>query len=432
MMGMQQGNGWHDFPFRLLIVKNNTSDPLFYQLLDGNVLERLSKNTIAALILRYWQTCPATAPYRLMPADAKVALDFFSSFATSFDELIEPVLFKSDIGYCFRRLSFDPKHGQTPTFDELMSRTSNARALKAWIGSLFDAGSERQQYVWIFGDGMNGKSSLAKFLQNIFGPGATSAQPPGRDVRFWTAQFLGKRLAIMPDCSDFTFINSGLFKSHTGGDHIPVEEKGQGTYCIEPTWKFLILSNQKPSIEDEASAVRRAIYCKMSPITTKRLADTTYQALLNSEAPAFIAQCIDCYKELAPGKGAVETDAAITKELTDATEERWAFIANRHLCIYEEGTLDQTAYNEMPFVTRHYMRGIQKSENLSASQYQQFLNYLERRHGIRVHDVKVGGQGRHVYIKCASRGGEHYADSVANGQSDGPATGAATVHKIRT
>lgn len=417
MMGKDQGDGWREFPHRLVVRKDEISDSLYYVMKDGNVLDRISGKSVVRAILKYWQTCPATVGYRLMPTDAKTTLDFFESFATSFEDPVEPVLFLSDIGYCYRRLPFDPKPGQTPTFDELMSRTSNALALKAWIGSLFDGESERQQYVWVYGDGMNGKGSLAKFLHNVFGKGAAAAHPPkGNDSRFWTAQFLGKRLAVMPDCNDFTFINSGMFKSHTGGDHIPVEEKGQGIYCVEPTWKFLILSNKKPSIDDEASAVRRAIYCKMTPIKNKRLADRIYQALLNSEAPAFIAQCIECYKQLAPGGGAIETDAAITKEITDATEEKWAFIANRHLCTYEEGTLDALPYKETPHVTRHYMRSIQKSANLSDGQYQDFLNFLERKHQIRIHNVKFGVGSKDVYINCSTRGGAHYADD-SNGSA---------------
>lgn len=430
MLGKNYGDkGWRPFPHQILIRRHQTEDPIFFELRKENVIVRISTRLIHATILSYWQQCPATVTKRLTINDARSTLDFFEALAPPFDEVIDPVLFASDIGYCFRRLPFDPVPGMTPTFDELLSRTSNARALMAWIGSLFDTKSERQQYLWIYGDGMNGKSSLAKFLQNIFADGAVSAQPPGRGGdRFWAAQFIGKRLVVLPDCNDYTFVNSGQFKSHTGGDKIPIEEKNKGIYCIDPTWKFLILSNQKPSIEGEASAVRRAIYCEMAPITKKRLTDGSYQFLLTREAPAIIAKCLEVYREMAPDGGAIETDAEITQELIDAAEERWAFIANRHLLFYEEATLSGVSYSEMPCVTRHHMRAIQKIENLSVGQYQSFLNYIHRKHGVRVHLVKVDGTPRRVYIKCQSRGGTHYADELSNGAPTSQATQKTTVH----
>lgn len=409
---------WRPFPGRYIAMVHQTSDPIYFQLKEGNILSRVSSKYLGGIIMKYWQTTPATCGQRLLAGDADQVVKFFGHLSEPFTDPISPVLFKSEFGYCFRRLPFDPKEGPTPTFDEMMSRTSNVPALKAWIGSLFDPDSERQQYCWIYGDGMNGKSSLAKFLQNIFEDSATSAQPPARfGDRFWSSQFLGKRLAVLPDCNDYTFVNSGLFKSHTGDDFIPIEEKNRGVYCVMPTWKFLILSNAKPSIEGEASAVRRAIYCEMQPIVTKRVADRSYQARLAAEASAFIYQCIEAYKTMAPDGGSIETDAQITQELTDAAEERWAFIANRHLTLYDESFNDKP-YNEMPHVTRHYMRSIQKVEGLGAGQYQTFLNYLARKHGIKPHPVKHGEATRVVYIRCDTRGGVHYADDTRNGKPE--------------
>lgn len=418
MMGRDYGEeGWTAFPAKIIIQKHFTADPLYYELIDGNILRRISPRTIAAYVFRYWQLCPATVTQRLTHEHAKSVIDALYSFSQSFDEPISPVLFKSDFGYCFHRLPFDPKSSLTPTFDEMMSRTSNAKALMAWIGSLFDEKSEKQQYLWVFGSGMNGKSSLANFLHELFKDSATATQPPRPGDKFWSSQFLGRRLAIFPDCNDYTFINSGLFKSLTGEDGIRIEEKGLGAYSVKLDTKFLILSNQKPSIEGEASAVRRSIYCEMVPIKKKRMPAASYLNLLRSEASAFIAQCLDCYKSLAPDGGSIETDAEITNELVMAAEERWAFIANRHLLTHEEGTLDHLNYNEMPYVTRHYMRSIQKMENLSTGQYQSFLNYLTRTHGIIVHKVKTKVTGSiYVYIKCAPRGACHYADVVENGR----------------
>jgi len=48
---------------------------------------------------------------------------------------------------------------------------------------------------------------------------------------------------------------------------------------------------------------------------------------------------MELYRLIAPDGGAIETDAEITAELVAAAEERWAFIANRHLLLYRKAAL---------------------------------------------------------------------------------------------
>lgn len=406
-------NGWRDFPYQLVVQKSELGDPLYYKLLEGNILRRITTKNIILDVSKFWRSCPATIKRGMTADNAAAAVHSFSAIASSFDEPISPVMFKTEIGYCFHRLDFDAAGGSTPAFDEMMGRTTNAQAMMAWIGSLFDHGSEKQQYLWIYGEGMNGKSSLANFLHEIFNGAATSTQPPNKyGDKFWASQFIGKRLVIFPDCDDFTFINSGMFKSLTGDDVVRIEEKGIGAYSTRLQAKFLSLSNAKPSVDGEASAVRRAIYCEMGPIKNKRMSALAYQRLLRQEAPAFLHKCMEMYKLLAPDGGSIETDAGITAELVRAAEERWAYVANRHLTLYPADSALTKKYKDMPFVMPHYMREIQKQEKLSARDYQSFLNYLNRNHGIFCRGVKTDSGTRYVYLNCDTRGGTNETDKV--------------------
>ena len=112
-----------------------------------------------------------------------------------------------------------------PIFGELMRRVTNAPALMEWIGSLFDPEADRQQYVWIYGQGQNGKGALMRFLAKVLGHSYRSMQPPNGSDSHWTSALLGARLVAFPDCNAYGFPATGLFKSLTGGDSVMISSR---------------------------------------------------------------------------------------------------------------------------------------------------------------------------------------------------------------
>ena len=164
----------------------------------------------------------------------------------------------------FTRLPWHAADDITPTWDLIISRMSNADAFTAWVGSLFDETSYQQQYVWLHGKGNEGKGCINRFLMRVFGPAYCAKQPKERGDKFWTHDLLGKRLVVFPDCNDSAFVASGLFKSMTGGDPIPVEAKGEMAYTTRLAAKYLIISNERPDLSSETADRRRIIYCEMT------------------------------------------------------------------------------------------------------------------------------------------------------------------------
>lgn len=213
-------------------------------------------------------------------------------------ETPKPMRFRTEKGLCFHRLPFDLAQGPTPAFDELFSRMTNARAVKAFIGSLFVEEADRQQYCFLYGPGNDGKGSLARLLMRVFGPAAeTQSALPRINNKHWAVPYEGKRLVVFPDFDDYESMTSGQLKSLTGDDAVYVERKYQEGYTTKLVCKMLFCSNKMPSISSLKADQRRIIF---SELQTTAKHDSQYGARLWAEAGAFLWECVTAYGEVAP------------------------------------------------------------------------------------------------------------------------------------
>lgn len=401
MLDFPHGEGWTNFPAKIVAIKSDTSDPLYYQVSEDRVFSRISEDALCSQILSYWALCSATSRACLTPKAARMAIEFFLAYSKPYTKTILPVRFKSEGGDTYYRLPFDPVPGQTPTFDEMFARMINANAVKAWIGSLFDNASERQQYVWIYGEGGNGKSRLGDFLHWVLGEAAGACLSYNYKSPFWTSQFLDKRLMLFPDCDDPVFINSGIWKSLTGGDRIRIEIKNGGIYSAALTCKFLAFSNKRPQIENEASAMRRVIFAEMAAFAGEKIPEKDYSALLISEAPAFIHQCLEAYRYAAPNGGFIRSDEGTMDRIISDSEERWLAATKKYLHVWPVGYFDGVPRHKAPKVRPEEFFNIMKLEGWKMWEYTNFKNYLERRHGVRKMSVRLENQEVcDVYVNC--------------------------------
>jgi hypothetical protein len=258
------------------------------------------------------------------------------------------VLQKSKHGRTFHRLPFDLDASlPTPLFDEFMERTSNSRALMAWIGSIFDPKADTQQYVWIYGKGKNGKSTLGRFLKKCLGTAAAWKQVPGQhEMRFWTWGLLDKRLLIFGDCSQASFVTTATFKSITGGDGVQVEQKGGAVLDIDMALKVLFFSNKRPNIEDEEADTRRIIMCEAQPI--KGAKNHAYEEILWEEAPGILAKCFDVYRAISGPRKDIPTDNELDETIFAEQDEKFDAFFQEHFEYSEEpkDTLPRSDIND--------------------------------------------------------------------------------------
>jgi len=218
-----------------------------------------------------------------------------------------PILSKSQKGLCFMRLPFDyVQSGNLPIpyhFQEFCGRSNDPEVMKAFIGSLFVAESYRQQYLYIFGRGGDGKGTLFNLLEKMMGQTFTAEDVPEKIAPFWTSGLIGKRLCVFPDLEDPKFPFSSRFKKLTGDDAIRVEGKYKDKYTAKISTKFIMASNDQMKNLTERADERRALYIIMKPFTGA--ANPNYLEFLWSEAPSIYSQCIEAYRRECPNHGMI-------------------------------------------------------------------------------------------------------------------------------
>ncbi len=234
--------------------------------------------------------------------------------------------FANQSGHTFHRIPFsvptiisaDEAKEQCPLFMEVLGRMSNNQAFAAWLGSLFVPESDLQQYVWIYGEGQNGKGSLAEFIRYLLGDSYFATTPPARDDKFWSYFLIDKRVVCFPDCPETKFITSGFFKSLTGGDAVRAEKKGGAAFTVRLACKYFILSNERPDISGSAADTRRPIYCELDAIDGPP--DPRYIEKLKDEAAAILGYCRGLYHELCPHHERIPVDSRVTADLVEGNE----------------------------------------------------------------------------------------------------------------
>ena len=259
---------------------------------------------------------------------AKNAADYWR---LSTPPIPEPAMVRarSEEGLCYHRLDFDPDVNQsTPLFDEFLGRCSDPDAVMCFIGSLFYPEADRQQYLWFWGAGQNGKGALQRFLARIMGPSYISTTPPGKTGdKFWTSMLLGKRLVVFADCADPDFPVTGLFKSLTGGDMVRIEKKREHAFSTYLNCKFLFSSNERPSLTGQKADIRRAIYVEVEPITGDPMPQKVYDAKLWAEAAGVVGKCREAYLSACGSDGAaIPIDDEKLQALIEANSDQWSTI----------------------------------------------------------------------------------------------------------
>lgn len=350
-----------------------------------NVVTRAAPEAVIEAVSRYAAIALSDKSPKLMPHDCKVVYDFWRAHSIPLDEnRIAPVAEKNQTEpkYTWHRLPFDIKIGPTPTFDAIMARTTNHKALMAWIGSLITPGTSRSQYLYIYGKGGTGKGRFASFLARLFGEAFRSDSAAIRN-QFWTSRFVGARLVCFPDLDDSSFLSSGLFKSLTGEDPICIEPKGQPSYTTRLHAKFLILSNSRPEIGDDEANRRRALFCEMVPLPegTQRIATSKLDEMLWRETPAWLAKCKEAFVPFAAnGSEYIEADNLdVIQEIVDEHQRVLLDLRERY---FDLGPGFHTTSQEMQEILRH--------EKFNYRDQHQWFLFLEDRYKIKRQRLGTG------------------------------------------
>jgi putative DNA primase/helicase len=227
----------------------------------------------------------------------------------------EPFCFKGDDSLCFKRFDWEPEEGTHPAWDEFLHRLSDPDAFMAFVWSCFVKTNRSRQYLWLRGDGQDGKSVVLGVLSAIFGNAATAINNSHikSDSRFLFSSFYGKRVVVYPDCKNARFGMTEIVRNCTSGDSVLVEFKNQTPFTAVMRVKLLIGSNCRPEFTAQAADTSRIIYIEVAPTESKD--DPDWHGRLVSELPQFLWACRKTYETHCPRGGDIILSER-TKELT--------------------------------------------------------------------------------------------------------------------
>lgn len=251
----------------------------------------------------------------------------------------EPAAFRfaDDTGLAFHRIPFIPEAGPSPLFDAFIERmvAHQRRPFLAWCGSLYFLEADRQQYLWLWGQGGDGKGAWARHLQRVFGSAALaqSTAPDPAHNKHCYVPYENKRLVVYPELNESRAIER--LKSLTGGDRLYADVKNVDGHDFDPICKLLILSNRQPSISSQKSDTRRPIIVEMTEGVAQ--ADPAFEAGLWEERCAIAAKCIATYRTECPGHRdvpqadeALEAARALGSMLDEEFEMQLEYLFNRN------------------------------------------------------------------------------------------------------
>lgn len=365
------------------------------------VVKYVGRDVVIGSLLRYLEDNLGGSKYFALGfRQAKECIDYWATKTLPIP-VPKPFTTASDTSLTFHRLPFDFVHTEepTPTFDQLLKRmgTDQDTLVRLWIGSLFVEESDQSSYLWIYGEGNDGKGRLASVLGKIFGPAYLgSTVPDDRNMRFWTHSLLGKRLVCFGECNNYNFPMTALFKSITGGDTVNVEEKGKNMFSTKLQCRFLFLSNERPGITGSRANLRRALYVKMRPMTDEeeknRMPAAEMESRLWDEVPAFIGRCIAEYRSKYPHHAPIIADDKAKAGLDDLVaenEELLAVVTDRYFTQGDDNT----------FVLSSKMIEIRQLEKMTSVDYRNWISYLRRNYKIEPHRTNEHRGWRRLRLK---------------------------------
>ena len=397
MDGIPIGPKIPPFPAKFEVLVNPGGVRQILQVHPCDIVEYVGEEPVVDAILQ-WTQRAASDHWMLSPTQCIAAARVWRGTRMPLPECPPIVKTHSSQGYCFHRLPFDPEPlGDCPLFDEFVSRCSNGDALKAFIGSLFVEGANRQQYLWLYGEGRNGKSSLSRLLQRLLGPSYHSEDTNAAGNQFWTYGLLGKRLVVFNDTNSMKFTSSALCKAITGGDPVRIERKNKDPYSAELRCKLMFISNNKPQVDGDAANSRRCIFVGVGDFEGDE--DPGYEDKLWAEAPAILAVCVAAYHRVCSNHEPIPIDASVQEDLIAAAEEDFEELFEKRFqeTAEEEHMLTRGALKE---IIRKY-DPIRYGSNKGAETLR-FTKYLERR-GFTVRNIGVRGARRRVWYGLAAR-----------------------------
>lgn len=130
--------------------------------------------------------------------------------------------------------------------------------LQEWFGYCLIPDTSQQKFIFLEGEGSNGKSVVCAALEAMLGSNNVSAVPLEIfDQRFALTPTLGKLANIVTEVGGIGRPAEGLLKAFVGGDRMNFDRKNQTPIEQNPTARLILAANNRPRFLDSSNGLWR-------------------------------------------------------------------------------------------------------------------------------------------------------------------------------
>ena len=168
-------------------------------------------------------------------------------------------------------VEFDPR-ALCPNFErfigEVVPNGETRGFLQKWLGYCLTGLTREQIYLYLYGSGKNGKSTLLNVIKMIMGSAlhatitssAVMEDPRGnKDMQRAMLPFVGPRAVTITEVGEGSRLDEELLKAVTGGDPLKVRRLYQEEFEVVPTVKLTMAGNHKPKITGTDPGIWRRV-----------------------------------------------------------------------------------------------------------------------------------------------------------------------------
>jgi P4 family phage/plasmid primase-like protien len=151
----------------------------------------------------------------------------------------------------------------SPKFDAFMQRVQrgnpeNILTLQEWMGYNLTHDVSKQKFLFLEGNGGNGKSVFCAVLIALLGRQNVSHTPLERfGNEFSLVNTLGKLANIATECGELDKAAEGFLKSFTDGSPMQFRQLYQAAFDTRPTARLILCANNRPRFSDRSGALWR-------------------------------------------------------------------------------------------------------------------------------------------------------------------------------
>ncbi|MGO2341407.1 DNA primase family protein [Vibrio litoralis] len=284
------------------------------------------------------------------------------------------------------------------------NNSDKLNAIKAALYMVLTNRSDWQLFIEVTGQGGSGKSVFSAIATLLAGEQNTATgnmrsldEPQGR------AQFINKRLILLPDQSKYVGDGNGI-KAITGGDSVEINPKYEKQFSSVISAVVMGVNNEPMSFTERQGGIarRRVIFC-FNQVVKPQDKDPKLVDKIKKELPVIVRHLLALYREPKQAKNALEQqrDSQEALGIKQASDPLYAFCG--HIVALAEATGMLMGINSQVRRPRIFL-------------YHAYLEYLESHGFKRPLSVTAFGQAfpkimeeyGSIYIKKKTKQGYRY------------------------